>query len=239
MRVGSGALVAKPGYSWRLQVVLLRASNGGRHPRLVGGRRFGLGKRRHWRAVCGTGSWFRQKPARPTEGRVGRAARQGASGVRSTASCKAEQAEREERRKQTVSGHGPDGGRSKVGSSWRERCQARRHSRPEGPRGLSAPPQTEDRSRAGKAAGEKGRPRKRRSAGCESCARERGFPRVLVKTDRLQRLVRGIFSPTGGPAHSCAGGTTGSSDIVAAVTVTGRPVLRCARRVPKVVDASD
>jgi hypothetical protein len=94
--------VAKPGYSWRLQVVLLRASNGGRNAGLVGGRRFGLGKRRHWRAVCGTGSWFRQKPARPTEGRVGRAARQGASGVWSTASCKAEQAECEERRKQTV-----------------------------------------------------------------------------------------------------------------------------------------
>jgi len=150
--------VAKPGYSWRLQVVLLRASNGGRNARLVGGRRFGLGKRRHWRAVCGTGSWFRQKPARPTEGRVGRAARQGASGVWSTASCKADKAECEERRKQTVSGHGPDGGRSTTGSSWRERCQARRHSRSEGPRGLSAPPQTEDRSRAGKAAGERGGP---------------------------------------------------------------------------------
>lgn len=79
---------------------LLRASKGERSARLVGGRRFGLGKRRHWRAVCGTGPWFRQKPARPTEGRVGRAARQGASGVWSIAWCKAEQAEHEERRKQ-------------------------------------------------------------------------------------------------------------------------------------------
>jgi hypothetical protein len=231
--------VAKPGVSVAAPRAALRASKGVQRARLVGGRRFGLGKRRHWRAVCGTGPRFRQKPARSRKGRVGRAARQGASGVWSITSCEAEQAEREDRRETTVSGHGPDGGRSKTGSSWRERRQARCHSRSEGPRGLSAPPWTEDRSRVGKAADEKGRPRKRRSAGCEPCARERGFPRVLVTTDRLQRLVRGIFSPTGGPAHSCAGGTTGSSDIAAAVTVTGRPELRCARRVPEVVDTSD
>lgn len=45
--------------------VSLSASKGRQSVRFDGGRRFGLGKRRHWRAVCGTGSWFRQKPARP------------------------------------------------------------------------------------------------------------------------------------------------------------------------------
>lgn len=79
-----------------------------------------------------------------TEGRVGRAARQGASGVWSAASCKADKAECEERREERNSpGHGPDGGRLMTGSSWRERCQARRHSRSDGPRGRSAPPCTE------------------------------------------------------------------------------------------------
>jgi hypothetical protein len=43
----------------------------------------------------------------------------------------------------------------------------------------------------------KGRPWKRRFARSDLRARERGFPRVLVTTDRLQRLVRGIFSSMG------------------------------------------
>jgi hypothetical protein len=176
-----------------------------------------------------------------TEGWVGRAARQGASGVWSTTSCKADKAEREGRRAERNS-LGPRSGRRQVDDG----LQLARAVPSAAPLEVGWPSWSfgasvygKDRSRAGKAVGEKGRPRKRRSAGCELCARERGFPRVLVTTVRLQRLVRDIFSPVGGPASSDVGGTPGSSDIAAAVTVTGRPVLRCATRVPRVVDSSD
>jgi len=69
----------------------LRASHGKGRRGLVGRRRFGRRKRRHWLVVCGKRPWFRPNPANPS-GSGSRAARQEASEVRSTTSRGAEQA---------------------------------------------------------------------------------------------------------------------------------------------------
>lgn len=128
-------------------------------------------------------------------GQVGRAARQGASGNGQAAPCAAEQAKRGERSHD--SGYGSGGDKAGSGPSWCTRRLPRHYSRSEMPSWLSDASVDGSRTRVGKAAGEKGRLLKRRSTRCEPWARERGFPRVLVTTDRLQRLVSGILFPTG------------------------------------------
>lgn len=186
---------------------------------LIGRRRFGRGKRRHWLVVCGKCPWFRLNPATLRWFR-GRAARQEAPEVRSIIPREAEQAEGGGKPR----GLRPRSGRRRMDTAL-QLARAVPNAAPLEPEMpswlLRSRRRGRSRTRAGKAAGEMGRTPKRRTARREPCARERGFPRVLVKTDRLQRLVRGIFSPAG-RRRASVGGTTGSSDAAAAVTVTGR-----------------
>jgi len=66
-------------HQWRPRIPTLRASHGKGCAGPFDGRRLELGKRRHWRAVCGTGSWLRPHLPDP-ERSSRRAARQEASG---------------------------------------------------------------------------------------------------------------------------------------------------------------
>lgn len=219
-------------YRWRPRVPTLSASHGNGRAGPFDRRRLGLGKRRHWRAVCGMGSWLRlddsalavgkgggatggvrERVDQPVRGRQRRARdelRQARATVRAAAGRSGSQLVRAASTAAPLEAGKPSwfSGASVEGGSYPRRQSSRR----------------------------KGRPRKRRSAGCEPCAREHGFPRVLVTTDRLQRLVRGIFCPTGSRRFG-AGCTEGSSVVVAADTVTGRR-LRRATRVPQVAKPS-
>lgn len=127
----AGECVSEAGARRRSRVHQWRSpSHPTRQPRvgrrgLVGGRRFGRGKRRHWLVVCGKRPWFRPN----SDSQVGfgqRAARQEASEGWSTPSCVAEQAAREGSR--LVQGHGPDLGgsaRASAGASGAKRCATR------------------------------------------------------------------------------------------------------------------
>jgi hypothetical protein len=203
------------------KVTLSSASEGGGRTGSIGGRRFGLGTRQRWRAVCGKGPWLLVASSRESGGR-----RRGATGSVSdratrTAQWKTKPACGNHRNHvSSKKGGGPPNFNAPGVTGCDEsqlapqRQEKRHHSESEMPSGYPAPTWTTlfrtQHKRAGRGAGWE------RAVSQVRASRSRiaGFHGCSLKTSRLQRLVRGIFSSLGRRRFGVDDTASGSSNLV-------------------------